>query len=249
MKGLYRIFTTILSISFAITLLIYIDFYPENLVLPVEQFEISRSNYNNLTNEEKEGLDKISYKKTDLSKVPTDCINALVSIEDKYYWSNIGIDLFGLGRMLVSLIPGTNMQSGGSTITQQVIKMGNNRFYNRNILDKSREIIWSIKYNLYETKQNTLMRYLNNAYWGDYNYGIEQASQAYFNKTVSSLNLSQCSYLIGILQLPNVYKPVNNIFPVEGKNRQYWVLKQMYVNGYITQDEFDKAYSKELVRY
>lgn len=247
MKGLCRIFTIILSISFATSLLIYIDFYPENLVLPVEQFEISRANYNNLTDEEKDGLNKISYINTNLSKVPKDCINALVAIEDKYFWSNIGIDLYGLGRMLLSLVPRTNLQSGGSTITQQVIKMGNNRFYDRNIIDKSREIIWSVKLNFYETKQNILLRYLNNAYWGDYNYGIEQASQAYFNKTASSLNLFQCSYLIGVLQLPNVYKPVNNIFPVEGKNRQYWVLKRMLENGYINQIEFSEAYGEELV--
>jgi membrane peptidoglycan carboxypeptidase len=240
-----KVFLVLQSLAFIIVgflMLIYIDFYPQNLILPVEQFEISKSNWDDLTREEKDNLSKIYYKIIDIDDIPSFCVNALTSIEDKYYWSNFGVDLNGMGRMVLSLIPRTNIRSGGSTITQQVIKMGNNKFYDRNIIDKTREILWSIKLSASESKTKVLERYLNNAYWGDYNYGIEQASVAYFNKPVSSLNLAECSYLVGILQVPNAYNPKNNIFPVEGKNRQYWVLNQMFINSKITQVEFSEAY-------
>lgn len=156
-------------------------------------------------------------KPISINDVPRECKNAIVSIEDRTFWSNIGVDLKGLARLGISLFSKGSL-GGGSTISQQVIKNSFQNIYNRDPLDKLNESIYSIKMNSVISKETILEMYLNNIYFGNLNYGIESASLDYFNKTSSELNLAECSYLLGIPQWPGVYNPFGN--QERGKVRQ-----------------------------
>jgi len=173
----------------------------------------------------------------DINQVPEACKNALISIEDKTYYSNIGIDSNGLGRLMISFLTRGSL-GGGSTISQQVIKNYFNNIYNRNPLDKLREMIFAVKLNQFYSKDKILEMYLNNVYFGDFNYGIGSAAKNYFGKEVSELNLSECAYLAGIPQWPGVYNPHGNL--LKGKNRQTQVLEAMARDGLIS--EVTKSY-------
>lgn len=230
----------------ALPVFYYIDFRMYKIRLPVEQFEISRRYPQDLSEEEKEELSKINYEVISLNKIPQNCIDAIVSIEDKSFFTNNGIDKNGLARLFLNAIPGSNTIGGGSTISQQVIKMATNRFYSRNPLDKLKEIIWAYRLNKSQSKDEVLERYLNNVYMGEYNYGVSVASKAYFNKNIEDLSLVECAYLMGIPQIPNLYIPKDGIFPVEGKKRQVNVLYQMVLEGYISSEEYESALNQPL---
>jgi membrane peptidoglycan carboxypeptidase len=111
-------------------------------------------------------------------------------------------------------------------------------------MDKINEIVRALKLNELYSKNEILEMYLNNIFFGNLNYGIESASIDFFNKSASELDLAECSYLMGVPQWPGVYNPYGNV--ERGKERQYLVLSAMLDQGYITQIEFDSAYSQQL---
>lgn len=178
-----------------------------------------------------------------IKNVPANCINGIVSVEDRFFWNNIGVDLNGVGRLAISIFT-DDYSGGGSTITQQLIKVANERIYSRNPMDKLNEIVSAIKLNTAMSKGEILEMYLNNVFFGNLNYGIESASQDYFKKPVSELNLSQCSYLAGIPQWPGVLNPYGN--NELAKQRQKVVLDAMVRDGYITQDKAERAFNEDL---
>jgi len=178
-----------------------------------------------------------------ISQVPNYCQQALIAIEDRTFKSNIGIDVNGLGRLGLSFISKGSL-GGGSTISQQVIKNYFNNIYNRNAVDKYKEMIYAVKLNSYYTKDQILEMYLNNVYFGDLNYGIGAAAENYFNKKVEDLSLSECAYLAGIPQWPGVYSPNGNV--EMGKKRQAQVLQAMLEQGTISYQESINAYIQDL---
>ena len=179
----------------------------------------------------------------DISVIPENCKNAIVAIEDKTFWTNTGIDTNGMGRLVISLFT-DGSAGGGSTISQQVIKNAYQRIYNRSPFDKLNEIIAAVKLNRYFDKDKILEMYMNNVYFGNLNYGVETASEDYFGKNVSDLNLAECSYLMGIPQFPGVYNPYGDV--AQGKLRQKDVLDAMVRNEYITSSEENDALDFEL---
>ncbi len=111
----------------------------------------------------------------------------------------------------------------------QLVKISQDKFYNRNLFNKLKEVVWAFRLNQSYAKEEILKKYLNNAYYGDFNYGAAAASLSYFNKDISELDISECAYLMGILQLPSYYSPtVGNI--EAGKKRQQIVLQLMQAN-------------------
>src|SRR5690606_29024179 len=99
-----------------------------------------------------------------LETVPSYCIDAVVAVKDKTFWENIGVDINGMGRLLISIF--TNGSSGGgSTISQQVIKNYTQNIYSRDPLDKVHEILYAIRLNSYYSKEEILEMYLNNIYF------------------------------------------------------------------------------------
>jgi penicillin-binding protein 1C len=180
-----------------------------------------------------------------LSEVPTSFKEATIAIEDKNFYSNPGFSFTGIARAIFSTIFKHQLQ-GGSTITQQLVK--NALLTNeRTIRRKAQETVLTIIFENIYTKDQILEMYLNTIPYGGTAYGIEAASETYFNKPAKNLDLAESALLAGLPQAPSTYSPFG-AHPELAKTRQEEVLKQMVVNKYITQDEADKA-DKEILNY
>ncbi|MFS8130642.1 MAG: transglycosylase domain-containing protein [Candidatus Dojkabacteria bacterium] len=219
----------------------YLRFDPKSIEFATSSIKVFDKNSSLLWEVSKDNAVKTTPIK--IKDVPSNCVNGLVSVEDRYFWNNIGIDLNGLGRLGISVFTG-DYAGGGSTITQQLIKVANERIYSRNPVDKLNEIVSAIKLNTTLSKSEILEMYLNNVFFGNLNYGIESASQDYFKKSVKDLDLAQCSYLAGVPQWPGVLNPYGDLD--KAKARQKIVLSSMVRDGYITQEESDQAITEDL---
>ena len=172
-------------------------------------------------------------------------IDATIAAEDATFWTNPGVEPRAILRSLVFNLSGEST-SGASTITQQLVRMlypeaiGTERTYRR----KVREAIMATRFTQRYSKQEILMMYLNNVYYGNRAYGIDAAAQAYFNKFAWELNLAEASMLAGLPQAPSVYDPTKN-FEL-AKRRQRYVLDRMVELGMIIQEEADEAFAEPL---
>lgn len=179
-----------------------------------------------------------------LSELPKYVATATISIEDKDFYNHQGLSYTGIARALFKTVVKQDVQ-GGSTITQQLVKnalLSNERTIRR----KAQELILTLLVEGIYTKDQILETYLNTIPYGGTTYGIEEASEIYFNKPAKDLDLAQASLLAGLPQRPSTYSPFG-AHPELAKSRQKEVLKQMVANKYITQEEADKAGTEELV--
>jgi penicillin-binding protein 1A len=207
---------TIIGFLVAAFALLYISFDPQ----PV--------NVDNIINHWKL-QDRVDHEFVSLSEIPLFCQQAFIAIEDKNYYSHIGIDAAGMWRGVRGALTGEDL--GGSTIPQQLIKNYTAQIYNRSLSQKITESIFAVRLDFYYSKEYILETYLNVIYLGDFNYGISAAAQDYFSKQVSELSVEECAYLAAITQRPEVYKPSTNL--EAGQARQQLVLKLMKEQGYI----------------
>ncbi|MBM4338359.1 MAG: PBP1A family penicillin-binding protein [Deltaproteobacteria bacterium] len=171
-------------------------------------------------------------------KIPKPLIQAFLAAEDAEFFQHSGIDYKGIARaMLKNLIAGKIVQ-GGSTITQQVTKT----FFltpKRSFLRKLKEVAYAFGLERNFSKEEILTLYLNHIYLGNGAYGIEAASESYFNKRVEQLNLSEITLLAGLAKAPSRYSPVNNL--TRAKERQNYVLVRMVELGFISQEQKEKT--------
>jgi len=177
-----------------------------------------------------------------LNEISPYLINATISIEDKNYYNHIGFDYLRIIKaMFVNITSGKTLQ-GASTITQQYAK---NLFldFDKNWSRKIEEAWLTIRLESNYSKEEILEGYLNTINYGGV-FGIENASKYYFNKSSKDLNLAEASILAGIPKWPSVYSPINN--EEAAKNRQLLILNSMVENGYITEEEKNKAYNVDL---
>ena len=162
-------------------------------------------------------------------------LNAFISIEDKRFYEHNGYDLKRIVKAgIVNLTSGSKSQ-GASTITQQLVKnilLNSEKTYSR----KFKEIMLSIKTEKNFSKEEILNMYLNSIYFGSNAYGIESASNLYFNKPANELDINQSACLAGLIKSPVYYSPINH--PDKCFERKNLVLKQMYDNGYISLEEY-----------
>lgn len=173
-----------------------------------------------------------------LSEMPANLKNATISIEDKNFYSNRGFSATGILRAVFSTIFKHQVQ-GGSTISQQLVK--NALLTNeRTIRRKAQEVILTVIAEGVYTKDQILEMYLNTIPYGGTAYGIEAASETYFNKPTKDLDLAESALLAGLPQAPSTYSPFG-AHPELAKVRQEEVLKQMVANKYISQAEADAA--------
>lgn len=180
-----------------------------------------------------------------LSEMPSNLKNATISIEDKNFYANGGFDYVGIARALFNTVFKHNLQ-GGSTISQQLVK--NALLTNeRTIRRKAQELVLTMIVEGLYTKDQILEMYLNTIPYGGTAYGIESASETYFNKPAKDLDLAQSALLAGLPQAPSTYSPFG-AHPELAKSRQEEVLKQMVENKYITQSQSDAA-DKEALNY
>ncbi|MGH9125003.1 MAG: transglycosylase domain-containing protein [Acidimicrobiales bacterium] len=178
-----------------------------------------------------------------LNQVPQVAINAVVATEDHNYYQHGGIDAVGVVRALVNDIRGTGNLQGGSTITQQYIKQA---YLNsqRTLLRKIKEAALAVKLQQTLTKNQILERYLNTIYWGRGAYGIQAASQAYFQENVQQLTLPQAALLAGLIRGPEAADPVGH--PSVAQGRRAESLASMVRYHKITQAQADAANASPL---
>jgi penicillin-binding protein 1C len=179
-----------------------------------------------------------------LSDLPKYIAEATISIEDKDFYKHQGFSYTGITRALFNTIFKHQIQ-GGSTITQQLVK--NSLLSDeKTIRRKAQELILTMVVEGIYTKDQILGTYLNTIPYGGTAYGIEEASETYFNKPSKDLDLAQAALLAGLPQRPSTYSPFG-AHPELAKSRQEEVLKQMVVNKYITQVESDTADKEPLI--
>lgn len=170
-------------------------------------------------------------------------LNAFIAIEDKRFYEHNGYDLKRIVKAgIVNLASGSKSQ-GASTITQQLVKnilLNSEKTYSR----KFKEIMLSIKTEKNFSKEEILNMYLNSIYFGSNAYGIESASNLYFNKSANELDINQSAILAGIIKSPVYYSPINH--PDNCFMRKNLVLEQMYVNGFISLDEYTENKQKPI---
>ncbi len=192
----------------------------------------------------------------DLEDMPQYLVDAAVAIEDRRFWTHPGVDWVRTSKAVLDMFTGNSI-SGGSTITQQLIK--NLTDYNETTVKrKIIEIVRAIRFTQNNSKEDTIERYLNIIPLGSGCEGVGSASLKYFGKPVSELTLAECASLISITNNPSKYGPYSwaksknssgEIWDAKqwNKYRQELVLEQMLEQEMITRDEYSQAMAQELV--
>ncbi len=171
--------------------------------------------------------------------------NAVISVEDKNFYQHFGFDFLRIGKALISNIK-NNTRQGASTISQQYIK---NMFltFDQTWSRKIEEAFLTIELEVHYSKDSILEGYLNTINYGEGNYGIEDASKYYFNKSSKDLTLEEAIMLAGIPKNPSNYNPVSDY---EACIERAWIVADsMLKNGYITQEEYDGLFQSEIPIY
>lgn len=179
----------------------------------------------------------------DYSQIPERMTQAITSSEDESFFEHGGVDYTGIARAVFELVTTGSKKSGGSTITMQVAR---NFFLTKEktYLRKLNEIILSYKIEHELTKQEILALYLNKIFLGHRSYGVAAASQTYYGKQISELSLDEYAMIAGLPKAPSLYNPIAN--PERAKLRRNYVLRRMFEQNYITQDEMEEAQAVEV---
>ena len=176
-------------------------------------------------------------------QMPKYLLDAVVAIEDRRFYQHQGIDVEAIARALGVNAGAGAIEQGGSTITQQVIKLlfvGGKRTFGR----KVKEAIMANALEEHADKGKVLEIYLNTVYFGRGLYGVETASQRYFGKRTIELTLPEAATLAGVIRSPNRLNPVDD--PKAAQARRDLVLDQMVAQGYIGDDQAAQAKSQKL---
>jgi membrane peptidoglycan carboxypeptidase len=177
-----------------------------------------------------------------LAQIPINMRNAVLAAEDRKFYSNQAFSVTGIARALINnLKSGSLNGEGGSTITQQYAKTA---FLtsSRTIERKIKELVIAMKLENALSKDQIFENYLNTIYFGRGSYGVQTASQQYFNRNVDQLNLSQTAVIASILRSPGYYDPsLSEENGVRLEKRFQYVIDGMLEQGWITQEQADKA--------
>lgn len=175
------------------------------------------------------------------SDIPTDLVNAIVSIEDHRFFNHRGIDSIRIaGAFLRNLRSNSGLQ-GGSTLTQQLIKL---TYFSTSTADqtlsrKVQEAWLAIQLERTATKQEILTYYVNKVYMSNGNYGMQTAAENYYGKDLKDLSIPQLALLAGMPQAPNQYDPYSH--PEAALERRNLVLSEMQRQGYLTAEQYETA--------
>ena len=166
-----------------------------------------------------------------LSEVAEKVAAATLVAEDRRFWSHPGVDMIALGRAGLDAVRHGRIGQGGSTITQQLIKvrMGHTR---RTPAAKAREMLYALRLEHRMSKAALLSAYLNEAPYGGRIVGVDAAAHGYFGMPVSQLTWAQAAYLAALPQRPTRYNPWRD--PKAPIARQRWILGRLRTSGKIT---------------
>lgn len=180
---------------------------------------------------------------TPFAEIPNVLVEAFIAAEDSRFFEHEGVDLLSIIRAAIKNFEAGTVVQGGSTITQQVTKsflLSPEKKFSRKI----KEAILAYRIDSAFSKEDILFLYLNQIYLGNGAYGVAAAAENYFGKPVQDLTLAECAMLAGLPQAPSRYSPYKHFH--RAKERQRYVLKRMTEEGYINQEEADKAFAEPL---
>ncbi len=211
----------------------------ENKLININNSIVYYDVYNNVLKE-----NGVINNSVSIDQLPDHVKNAFISIEDKRFYSHNGVDYKALTRAMFRNLKSGFLKEGGSTISQQLIKnthLSNEKTFKR----KLSEIKLAKQLEKKFTKNEILEKYLNTIYFGDNCYGIDNASNYYFNKSAKNLTINESASLAGCIKAPSHYSPTAN--EEKNFNRKNIVLEQMYNQGYITKQEFEDNVTKKVM--
>jgi penicillin-binding protein 1A len=192
------------------------------------------------------------------SQIPAIAKDAVISIEDKRFRTNSGVDIRAIARAFVDDLAHKGAVQGASTIEQQFIKNALQAQSHRTIFEKLRETALAYQLSHKWSKEKIITAYLNTIYFGNGAYGIESAAQTYFGGDVNHLGCGtpnhelcveqlrpwEAAMLAGIIQSPTEYDPATH--PLAAEARRNVVLRQMLEQGYLTRPVYEESVKQAL---
>jgi penicillin-binding protein 1A len=179
----------------------------------------------------------------DYNQIPQTFVHAFLAAEDSSFFDHSGISFKGLGRALTESVTGSDVQTGGSTITMQVAK----NYYlspERTLKRKLTEVFLARKIEQTLSKEEILTLYVNKIFLGKNAYGIAAAARIYYNKSLTELSVAQMAMIAGLPKAPSKYNPIAN--PERALERRNWIVGRMLQLGYIDQVQYQTAIAEPL---
>ncbi len=171
-------------------------------------------------------------------QIPDQMKQAIWAIEDDRFFQHIGVDPIRITMAALKNVTTGRKAQGASTLTQQLARalfLTPEKTYTRKI----KEVLLSLQIERYYTKEQIMEMYCNQIFLGGGSYGFEAASQYYFSKSLKELSLEECALLAGLPQAPSLYSPTRD--EKAALDRRNVVLYRMREEGYITEDEYNRA--------
>ena len=178
-----------------------------------------------------------------LSEVSPYLIQAVLSVEDRRFYSHLGIDPKGLARAAVQDIKTMSMEQGASTLTQQLARnlyLSHDRTWSRKI----KEAFYALHLEMRLSKDDILEQYLNQVYFGHSTYGVQAAAKMFFGKDAKDLDLAEAAMMAGVPKGAKYYSPYLNM--QNAKDRQKVILNAMAEEGIITPEQAEAAHREAL---
>ncbi len=190
-------------------------------------------------------------------QIPPIVKEAVISVEDKRFYGNGGVDPRSLGRAFLHDVLGQGGVQGASTIEEQFVKNALSAQSHRTIFEKLREAALAFQIAHHWSKEKIVTEYLNTIYFGNGAYGIEAAARTYFGHEpdhvgcgtpqrpcVSELRPWEAALLAGLIQSPTAYDPVEH--PLAARERRNLVLRQMLLQGYVDRSVYEQSVAEPL---
>jgi len=184
--------------------------------------------------------------KLPFNEIPSSVIEAFIAAEDHSFYEHPGFDMTGIARAFLVNFQNQNVEQGGSTVTQQLARnlyLSHSQTYER----KLTELLYAYHLERIFTKQEILEMYINSIYFANGVYGVEAASQYYFNQPTEELSLAQIAYISAIPNNPTHYDPLTN--SENTHKRKNWILAKMLEQDFIEEETYKAALSEEITLY
>ena len=244
-----NIFKRILLVLFSIfvigfTILTGLFFYYASTTPEITAADLQGATETEILDMNQELITKLGGENRDLiepEEVPQGLKDAITSIEDKRYYSHLGIDPIRIIGSFARNLRAGHITQGGSTITQQLIKLSvfSTKKEDQTYKRKIQEIVLALQVEREFSKEQILTYYLNKVYMANNTYGFGTAANYYFGKELKELTIPQLALLAGMPQAPSSYDPY--VHPEQAKERRDLVLKTMKENGKLTDSQYQEA--------
>jgi penicillin-binding protein 2A len=181
-------------------------------------------------------------------QIPLIMKQAIIAVEDRRYYEHKGVDLRSITRAIYQDFRSGDFSEGGSTITQQLAKnffIAPNKSPDKTLTRKLKEVAYALKIETVLNKDEILTAYLNQIYFGEGRWGLQNAAQLYFGKNAEKLTLEEASLLAGMVKAPTTYSPLSN--KQKSLERRNVVLSLMKEQNYITSANYEKAIGQPIV--